>query len=123
MPSRHIGRVRQPSGRRRGSWHNLDLVFLNTVGKPLGAEGAAAPSFYPLLEKAKLPEGSVPRSAAQHRDAAAGRTGKTATVDAVRTAYDLANHLRRQRDRMRLRGLASTGTATTALSQARRCRR
>ncbi len=43
-------------------------------------------------------------------------TGKTTTMDAVRTAYDLANHLLPPSQRLRLRGLAPTGIAAVQLA-------
>jgi conjugative relaxase-like TrwC/TraI family protein len=43
-------------------------------------------------------------------------TGKTATMDAVRTAFDLANHLLPEHDRVQVRGMAPTGIAAIELS-------
>ena len=36
-------------------WHNLDLVFGNTVGGPISPQNLVTRSFYPLLERASLP--------------------------------------------------------------------
>jgi integrase len=51
-------RDRQDAEREKAGelWHERELVFTNTVGNPLGEKELLHRSFYPLLERAKLPK-------------------------------------------------------------------
>lgn len=51
-------RTRQAAEREQAGdlWHDQNLVFANTVGNPLGEKELLHRSFYPLLERAKLPK-------------------------------------------------------------------
>jgi integrase len=52
---RHRLRQRDERDRLGAAWQDMDLVFPNSLGKPMGATNLLAQNFHPLLTKARLP--------------------------------------------------------------------